>query len=369
MRAALIVIVLAVPVLAGAQEPMFEALGQAPIVGGDRVRARDRALEEALRQAVEQATATVLEPAELVARASDLKLRIYPKAKAYVSTYRILDEGEQTPGTFQVHLSAAVATARLARDLSTSTGVVTPASTKKTRAVVCANVQGDGVDAPVAAEKALRELVVARNVEPMPGPQPCDAASAAGVVRSGGAQAALTADVQVTPGGEIRGTTFVGAGARATVKLIEPDGRVSASGDAERGGYAPSAGDAATAAARAAVVEAARAIDPALAQRWSSDGAGAGGSAGGVTVRVRGVERWAEYQALTRALASLPGVAAVEPRRFVRGEIDLVVHTASAASQLAGHLTRVPPAGLRIGVRAVGDAVEIDVAGEAAERG
>ncbi len=87
-------------------------------------------------------------------------------------------------------------------------------------------------------------------------------------------------------------------------------------------------------------------------------------------MRVRGIERWAEYQALTRALASLPGVAAVEPRRFVRGEIDLLVRTASAASQLAG-----PPAracrrqGVRIGVRAVGDAVEIDVAGEAAERG
>jgi hypothetical protein len=331
------------------------------------VRARDRALDEALRQAVEQATATVLEPAELVARASDLKLRIYPKAKGYVTTYRILDEGEQTPGIFQVHLSAAVATARLARDLSTSTGVVTPTTMRKARAVVCASVVGDGVDAPVAAEKALRELVIARNVDPMPGPQPCDPASVASVLRSGSGQAGLTAEVQVTPGGEIRGTTFVGAGARATVKLVEPDGRVSATGDAERGGYAPSAGDAATAAARAAVVEAARTIDPALAQRWSSDGSS--GATGGVTVRVRGIERWAEFQALTRALASLPGVAAVEPRRFVRGEIDLIVHTASAASQLAGHLSRVPPAGLRIGVRAVGDAVEIDVAGEAAERG
>jgi len=62
-------------------------------------------------------------------------------------------------------------------------------------------------------------------------------------------------------------------------------------------------------------------------------------------------------------------VAGVEPRRFVRGEIDLLVRTASAASQLAGHLSRVPPPGMRVGVRAVGDAVEIDVAGEAAERG
>jgi hypothetical protein len=368
MRAPLVILLLAAPALVAAQEPMFEALGQAPIVAGDRVRARDRALDEALRQAVEQATATVLEPSELVARASDLKLRIYPKAKTYITTYRILDEGEQPPGTFQVHLSASVMTARLARDLSTSTtstGAVGP-SARKSRAVVCANVQGDGVDAPVAAEKALREIVVARNVEPMPGPQPCDPPSVASVLKSGTAQAALTADVQVTPGGEIRGTTFVGAGARATVKLVEPDGRVSATGDAERGGYAPSAGDAATAAARAAVVEAARTIDPALAQRWAG---GDAGPSGGVTVRVRGVERWAEYQALTRALASLPGVAGVEPRRFVRGEIDLVVHTASAASQLAGHLTRVPPAGIHVGVRAVGDAVEIDVAGEAAERG
>src|SRR5437588_4189666 len=141
MRAALVAIILALPVLTGAQEPMFEALGQAPIVAGDRVRARERALDEALRQAVEQATATVLDPSELVARASDLKLRIYPKAKTYITTYRILDEGEQPPGTFGVHLSAAVATARLARDLSTTTGVSVP-STKKARAVVCASVVG-----------------------------------------------------------------------------------------------------------------------------------------------------------------------------------------------------------------------------------
>ncbi len=371
MRSLILALLVAAPALAAAQEPMFEALGQAPIVAGDRVRARDRALDEALRQAVEQAAATVLEPNELVARASDLKLRIYPKARNYVTTYRILDEGEAQPGTFQVHLSAAVATGRLARDISSSTAGTAPTiAGRKPRAVICATVAGDGADAPPAAEKALRELVAARNVEPMPGAQPCDPASVANVLRAGSAQAALTAEVQVTPGGDIRGTTLVGATARASVKLVEPDGRVSAAGDADRGGYAPHAGDAATAATRAAVVEAARAIDSAVAQRWSSDGAGAGGSAGGgVTVRVRGVERWAEYQALTRALASLPGVAAVEPRRFVHGEIDLLVRTASAASQLAGHLTRLPPPGVRIGVRAVGDAVEIDVAGEAAERG
>src|SRR2546423_9105376 len=151
MRAPLIAIIVAAPTMLLAQEPMFEALGQAPIVAGDRVRARERALDEALRQAVEQATATVLEPAELVARASDLKLRIYPKAKTYITTYRILDESENPPGTFQVHLSAAVATGKLARDLSTGTGTTPSPLARKSRAVVCASVQGDGVDAPPAA--------------------------------------------------------------------------------------------------------------------------------------------------------------------------------------------------------------------------
>ena len=350
---------------ARAQEPMFEALGQAPIVAGDRVRARDRALDEALRQAVEQATATLLLPAELVTRASDLRLRIYPKARSYVTTYRILDEGEQPPGTFQVHLSAAVATGRLARDLGPSAGAPTSALGHKPRAVVCASAQGDGAEAQQAAERALREIVTARNVEAMPGPQPCDPAGAASVLRSGTAQAALTAEVQVTPGGEIRGTELVGADAKATVRLVEPDGRVSASGDGGKGGYAPTAPAAAVSAARAAVADAARELEPALARRWSTTT----GPAGGVNVRVTGLSNWTEYVALKRALASLPGVASVEPRRFTHGEVDLLVRTASAASQLAAHLNRVPPAGMRVGVRATGDALEIAIAGDVSERG
>src|SRR4051794_1459099 len=116
-------LMIALAATAGAQEPAFEALGQAPVVAGDKVRARERAFDEALRQAVEQAAGTVLSPDELVSRASDLKLRVYPKAKQYVSTYRILDEGEATPGTFQVHLSAQVSTGKLARDLQTSGGM------------------------------------------------------------------------------------------------------------------------------------------------------------------------------------------------------------------------------------------------------
>src|SRR5688572_11192803 len=153
MRAFIIVCALAAPALA--QEPTFEALGQAPVVGGDRVRARERALDEAFRQAVEQATATVLEPAALVARASDLKLRIYPKAKSYVDNYRVLEEGDVN-GIFQMRLSAQVATSRLARDLAAGGPVATPKASAKARAVAC--VRGT---APTT-EKLLRDLLAAR---------------------------------------------------------------------------------------------------------------------------------------------------------------------------------------------------------------
>jgi hypothetical protein len=377
MRNLALTIALVASLPAAAQEPSFEALGQAPIVAGDRVRARDRALDEALRQAVEQATSTVLEPSELVSRAADLRLRIYPKAKSYVTNYRILDEGEETAGTFQVHLSAQVATARLSRDLTPSSpGVSRPSA--KSRAVACADVKlppppslpeaRDGLArlsttnaaTPVvtaAATQALRDVLRARNVDAMPGPDPCDDARAADVAKSGAGQAALVAHVDVTAAGAIRGTDDVAATARADVKLVEPDGRASAAGSAERGGYAPTLARAAESSARLAVGEAARSIEGALAQRWSGDAS----PSGGVPVRVTGVARWADYQAVTRALATMPGVAAVEPRRFSRTTIDLVVHTASAASQLAAHLSRVPPAGVHATVRAVGDGLQIDV--------
>src|SRR5207249_1023511 len=133
---------------ARAQDPSFEALGQAPVVAGDRVRARERALDEALKQALEQATATVLEPDQLVARSGELKLRIYPRARSYVATYRILDEGE-TNGLFQVHLSAQVATARLARDLASVPPPVK--SGAKLRGIACVGAQGPAALAEAVA--------------------------------------------------------------------------------------------------------------------------------------------------------------------------------------------------------------------------
>jgi Flagellar assembly protein T, N-terminal domain len=341
--------------VAAAQEPSFEALGQAPIVQGDRVRARERALDEAMRQAVEQATATVLQPAELVARSSDLRLRIYPKARQYVTTYHILDEGEQSSGTFQVHLSAQVATARLARDLAATQPPPTGTPAIKARAVVCSLPPKPGaLDPGRGADASVREVLSARGVELAPPPTACTEESAAAAARAAGAQGAVVAVTEAAPAGPIRGTDRVAAHARVRLVLIEPDGRASADGAGEDDAYDTTAERAAERASRRAGEAATRALEPHLVARWPTAAPG-----GGVRVRVVGFARWADFVALERALGALPGVGGVEPRRFQRGQAELLVRTAQAAAQLADALRRAPPPGAH--VTTLPDGIEVQL--------
>jgi hypothetical protein len=343
---------------ASAQEATFEALGQAQVVGGDRVRARDRALEEAIKQAVEQAVSTVLEPDALVARSSDLRLRIYPKARNYLANYRILDEGDQG-SAFQVHISATVATGRLAHDLASVPQPAAPPGKPgpRPRAVVCLR----GADSVV-----VRELVSGRGVELATAPSTCSDEAAAAAARTAAAQAAVVGEAESSPAGTIRGTDQLGAHARAHVRLVDPDGRVSAEGSAERDAYGAALDRAEAAAAREAIAEAARALLPALAARWPAPA-----PSGGVLVRLNGVTRYGEYLALARALAGVAGVSGVEPRRFAVGEIELLVRTATPAGQLGSGLLRLPPPGLRLSVTPAGDGLTVDVASDSAvpERG
>jgi hypothetical protein len=338
-----------------AQEPSFEALGQITVVGGDRVKARERALDEALRQAVEQAVATILDPPAVVARSAELRLRIYPKARSYVSNYRILDEGE-TSGVFQVHVSAQVATGNLARDLATTQPPPT-ANGQKARAVVCANSP--------AIERVAKAALAARGVELAPPPPTCSEDVAARAAQAAGAQGALVGSSETTAEGPIRGTAQVAARAKVKLALVESSGRVSAQGASDRTAYAPTAAGAAEAAEREAATEATRELQPSLAARWPSGDV----VAGGVTVHVRGALRWSEYASLLRALSALPGVAAVEPRRFSKKEADLLLRTASSAPQIASALDHAPPAGVRVTAAAEGDAVRIDVAATPAPDG
>jgi hypothetical protein len=340
---------------AAAQEPAFEALGQVTVVGGDRVRARDRALDDALRQAVEQAAATVLDPSQLVARSSELRLRIYPKARSYVSNYRILDEGE-TSGVFQVHVSATVSTGRLARDLAAP--APSPTVSKQLRAIVCSH----GV-----VERVAKDALTARGVEIVAAPPACNEDTTAKAAQAAGAQGAIVGSDEIAPEGGIRGTELTAARAKVTLKLLEPAGRVAADGSAEKMAYDRTPEGAADAAARAAATEVTRTLQPDVAKHWPT---AAEAVSGGVLVSVSRIKRYADYAALASALSSLPGVAGVAPQRFARGEVDLLVRTAQAAPQLGAALDRSPPAGLRFRSTADGEqALRVEVAEAAAPDG
>src|SRR5262245_58261650 len=93
-----------------------QALGQAPIVAGNRVSARDRALDEALKQAVDQALTYVLDPDSRLRAQAALRRDLLPRARTYAPSYRVLDEHEAPGKLFQVQLEARVDTAALRRD-------------------------------------------------------------------------------------------------------------------------------------------------------------------------------------------------------------------------------------------------------------
>jgi hypothetical protein len=345
--------------VARADDPTFEALGQAPVVGGDRVRARDRAFDVAAQQAVEQAAATLFDPDQLVARTSELKLRIYPRARQYLSNYRVLEEGDDN-GLFQIRISAQVSTVKMARDLAAT---VPHGPGGKPKAMVCAAVTAAGgepgswipvattppvAEARAAAEKALRGLIDARNVDIVGGACADPIAEA----KAAGATGALYAIVDVRGGGAVRGADLVAAHAKVEARLADPDGKIAARGNSERDAYDLQPAGAAARAVEQAVAEAAISLGASVTTRFAPSA-----SQGGVIVRVTGLSRYADYQALLRVMSSLPGSTGAEPRRFARGEAELLWRTPTPANSLKAPLERMAaPAGLRLIAKPDGDA-------------
>ena len=333
MRSLLAVALLGFCFLAWAQDPSFEGLGQAPMMSGDRVRARERALDEALRQAVEQAVGTVLDPDALVARSSELKLRIYPKSRIYVSNYRVLEEGDQG-SSFQVHVMAQVATVRLAHDLSSNSNMKTPPALPRlrTKMLVCGAVR---------ASKWIEQLARAKNVEFVV-LENCEGPSLLANLRSGGAEGALTLNIATDDTGQIRGVDLATAHARVEAKVLDSDGRERAKEVAVKDAYAAKPAEARDRAVQGALETAIHDIEPAIASRPSE------GPGGIVRIHVSGAEHFSDLMAVIRAMSAVPGISDVAPRRFSRGEVELGAHTVSPAARIASTLEKFSPPGIRI---------------------
>ena len=92
------------------------AMGQAAIFGGDKGRARDKAIEDAMRKAVEQAVGAMISSETVTENFQLIKDQIFSKSKGYVRKYKVLSEKEDS-GAWVVRIEAEVASGNLDKDL------------------------------------------------------------------------------------------------------------------------------------------------------------------------------------------------------------------------------------------------------------
>ena len=343
---------------ARAEGQAFDATGRATVSGGDRVRARQRALDDALAHAVEAAVAALMGPETLARRAADLRLKILPRARTYVTTYRVLEEGEVEAGFFDVHVSAEIAGDRLMRELADrghDPRLPAPPGAPR-RALLCLAGELAGAG---RVEAAARALLAARGLEATIATT-CDDDAIGQAVRTSGARAALVVELQAAAAEPIRGTMLVGRAGKLRLRVVEPGGRRSADGDADGAGYGASPAAAAEELALRALPEATAEIDAALTTLG-----GAVGTSGAIAARLVGVRRLPQLATLRAAIERLPGVESVELRRFAPGTpagpgtIELQLRTAQPVRALVDAIGRVAAA-YQVSVREVDGALVIE---------
>jgi hypothetical protein len=305
--------------------------GQAPVVGGNAVGARERALDDAIRQAVELTIADIVDPAARAAQAKTIKT-LLARARSYVPRYRTLEEGE-TNGLYAVRLEAEVDELALRRKLEPAGPVATGAGRAAPLGV--AVVPGDGQPGSTAFAAALVGALASAGVKARAG----DAASAPA---SGQALARVTATASNE--GEARGTGRIAVACQGGVQLSALPG-------------APASEERAT--ARVFVVAGAGADADGGRQdcfgRLSSDlaarvagklGAGGAASAGGaggdlrlVTVDAE-VGEAAAVPALVRSLRSVGAVSSAELTRVAAGRAEVRLRARAATSAIAAAIPR-----------------------------
>jgi hypothetical protein len=374
------------------------ARGSATITGGDSAAARTRALDDAVRQAVDQTIAASLDPkARDAAAAEAIKKRVLRRARAYVPQLRVTSEGADE-GVYAVEIEATVNDQQLAADLrALGVGVPPPVGTpvpdeptgpppraRPPLALLAVTRAGEqtwatfgrsGADGgPVAAalgrELGARGFKVARTagleVPVAPGGEggagaPLDVGQAQALARAAGAGGALVAAAELRDGGRIRGTRQVGAECRLTVRADDVNGGRLAEASADGAGFGLDAAAATAAAARDAAVRVGRELGRRLDARWPEETAAPAGR--GVLVRLRGVLRWADVDALARALGAVPGVRQVLVSRYARREVALLVTGGASPRALADAAGQVALADQHIAARAGAGEVSVELTG------
>ncbi len=93
------------------------AMGQAAIYGEDVANARDKAITDAQRKAVEQAIGAMVSSETVTENFELISDKILSRSSGYVRNYKILSEGKDDMGVYQVTIEAQVSSGNLNNDL------------------------------------------------------------------------------------------------------------------------------------------------------------------------------------------------------------------------------------------------------------
>ncbi|MBI5887087.1 MAG: flagellar assembly protein T N-terminal domain-containing protein [Deltaproteobacteria bacterium] len=93
-----------------------DAVGYAPVQGGNDALARDAAVEDAKRKAVEQAVGSLVSSDTVVENYQIIQDNVYTKTQGYIRNYSVVSESH-TPALYNVTIRATVAVGNIKNDL------------------------------------------------------------------------------------------------------------------------------------------------------------------------------------------------------------------------------------------------------------
>ncbi len=330
--------------LARPQNTAFESSAAVPVQDAeDLVRARTQALHDALLRAMEQAVAQV---------APEARSRLYllqSRVRDYVTTYRVIEEGEQA-GQFQIRVEVQFDLPRLLHDLQADAERSAAAKAQAAKPLL-------SVCTPIALPVALAAVSAARTAfgeqleaaESLSAPACMQRLRDAESGRSSGTVLLAFFPDSNPQSAEIRGTLPPRSGAlvHSEWKLFSANGApLRETGEATA--FADNAENAIAEAQRLSAVSSLR--------RLLERPGGLVHGAQGVTLSLEGISSYATYTHLIGMLIALPGVLRVEPRRFTSasgaepGQVQVLLHTAASAETIGAALGRAPLSSLRLQV-------------------
>jgi hypothetical protein len=305
--------------------------GQAPVVGGNAVGARERALDDALRQAVEQTIAEIADPAARAAQAKTIKT-LLARARSYVPRYRTLEEGE-TNGVYAMRLEAEVDELALRRKLEPAA----PASTGAGRAAApgVTVVTADALPASAALAADLVSALASAGLKARAG-------DAAAPPAPGQATARVTGTA--TNEGEARGTGRISIACQGGAQLSPLPGAPTSEERATARVFVPAGpGADVDAGRRDCFGQLGVALATRVAAKLGAAGAASSGAAGGdlrvVTVDAE-VGEPAAVPALVRSLRTVGAVSSAELTRVAAGRAEVRLRARAATTALAAALPR-----------------------------